>query len=335
MRVIVNEDPMEVAIKITAQKGPNYIRSNQSFLYRKNKNQRKTQEKLSAIVEKLTSVLQYRFHIPPKSSIIQQLSNHLERIFYQQYTTSLSYLDIYRIRKDIKLVHSIKRKLRKAHCILRMSDKSGVFRIGRTIDYNKKVEKYQKDTDAYIELSSNPLMETFEKVVRLLNDLHTKRQITARQHKRMMPDKKKIKLAYLYFIPKPHKLKINRVQVNYMVDKYIDDIFLTSNDSIETLKQMLEDANEKHPNIALTYEIGNRISFVDLQIKNQEENLITPVHHKEAAEPYVVPFKSDHPRHIFENIIRTILLRAVRYCSTLEEFNHERRAIKLMLLYNG
>ncbi len=59
------------------------------------------------------------------------------------------------------------------------------------------------------------------------------------------------------------------------------------------------------------------------------------VHHKEATEPYVVPFKSDHPRHIFRNIVQGALLRAFRYSTTLQEFNKERRYIKLMLLYNG
>jgi hypothetical protein len=74
---------------------------------------------------------------------------------------------------------------------------------------------------------------------------------------------------------------------------------------------------------------------LDVHIKNIRHNLITSVYHKEAAEPYVVPFKSDHPRHVFVNIIECVLLCAIRYSSTLEEFNHERRAIKLMLLYNG
>ena len=98
---------------------------------------------------------------------------------------------------------------------------------------------------------------------------------------------------------------------------------------------MLHDANNRHGNIKLTYEFGNGVSFLDLQIRNQDGNLMTSVYHEEAAEPYVVPFKSDHPRHIFENIIPAALLQAFRYSSTLQDFNHERRAIKLMLLYNG
>ena len=110
------------------------------------------------------------------------------------------------MRNDIKLIHSIKRKLHKSACIIRVSDKSGVFHIGSKSDYERKVLLYQNKTQAYVELSSNPLMETFYKVVRLLNNLNVKRQIRVWQYKRMMPDKAKIKLAYLYFIPKSHKV---------------------------------------------------------------------------------------------------------------------------------
>ncbi len=61
----------------------------------------------------------------------------------------------------------------------------------------------------------------------------------------------------------------------------------------------------------------------------------TSVYHKQAAEPYIVPFKSDHPRHVFNNIIDVALTRALRYSSTLAAFNVERCSIKLILLYNG
>ncbi len=98
---------------------------------------------------------------------------------------------------------------------------------------------------------------------------------------------------------------------------------------------MLETANKRHPNIKLIYEINSIVSFLDVEKKKQHDRLNTSVYHKPAAEPYVVPFTSDHPRHIFANIIQGALLRALRYSSTLKEFNDEQRAIKLMLLYNG
>ncbi|CAF3572915.1 unnamed protein product [Rotaria socialis] len=63
--------------------------------------------------------------------------------------------------------------------------------------------------------------------------------------------------------------------------------------------------------------------------------LSTSVYHKPGAEPYVVPFISDHPRHVFDNIIQTSLRRAIKYSSTFQLFNDERRYIKSTFLYNG
>ena len=121
----------------------------------------------------------------------------------------------------------------------------------------------------------------------------------------------------------------------YLIPRYIDDIFFTSNESVDTINQILDEANEFHPNIKLTHQLGKSVSFIDVFIENNNGTLVTSVYHKEAAEPYVVPFKSDHPRHIFKNIIDVALTRAIRYSSTLTIFNQERRSLKLMLLYNG
>ena len=120
-----------------------------------------------------------------------------------------------------------------------------------------------------------------------------------------------------------------------LIFRYIDDIFFTSNESLETINQILDEANQFHPNIKLVRQIGTALSFLDVYIENNNGTLATSVYHKEAAEPYTVPFKSDHPRHIFKNVIDGALTRAVRYSSTLPAFNKERRLIKLMFLYNG
>jgi hypothetical protein len=64
-------------------------------------------------------------------------------------------------------------------------------------------------------------------------------------------------------------------------------------------------------------------------------SVTTSVYHKPAAESYVVPFISDHPRHVFGNIIQNDLTRTVRYSLTFQAFQNEQRYIKLMLLYNG
>ncbi|CAF4940347.1 unnamed protein product [Rotaria magnacalcarata] len=117
--------------------------------------------------------------------------------------------------------------------------------------------------------------------------------------------------------------------------RYIDDIFMTWNRSENDLKKLLDDANTWHPNIKLEYKISKSLPFLDVVLTNNNGILSTSVYHKPAAEPYVVPFISDHPRHTFVNVIQTSLTRALRSSSTFEVFNKERIYIKLTLLYNG
>ncbi|CAF2155607.1 unnamed protein product [Rotaria magnacalcarata] len=113
--------------------------------------------------------------------------------------------------------------------------------------------------------------------------------------------------------------------------RHIDDIFMTWNRSEEELRKLLDDVNTWHPNIKLDYKIGNSLLFLDVQLTNNNDILSTSVYHKPAAEPYVTPFTSDHPRHVFSNIIKTSIERATRYSSTFEAFNHERQYISKSL----
>ena len=97
----------------------------------------------------------------------------------------------------------------------------------------------------------------------------------------------------------------------------------------------MDNANKWHKNIKLDYKIDKSLPFLDVLLTNNNGILSTSVYHKPAAEPYVTPFISDHPRHVFTNIIQTTLAKAVRYSSTYQAFQNEQRSIKLMLLYNG
>ncbi|CAF2149582.1 unnamed protein product, partial [Rotaria magnacalcarata] len=104
--------------------------------------------------------------------------------------------------------------------------------------------------------------------------------------------------------------------------RYIDDVFMTWNKSENELKKVLDNANTWHPNIKLEYKIGKSLPFLDILLTNINGTLSTSVYHKPTAEPYVVPFISDHPRHVFENIVQTSLRRAIKYSSTFQLFNY-------------
>ena len=110
---------------------------------------------------------------------------------------------------------------------------------------------------------------------------------------------------------------------------------MTWNHSEQELLQLLEAASKYHPNMKFEYKIGQSLPFLDVFLMNNNGTLLTSVYHKPTTEPYVVPFISDHPRHVFGNVIHTALNRATRYSSTFDAYEKERRHIKLTLLYNG
>ncbi|CAF3291710.1 unnamed protein product, partial [Rotaria socialis] len=357
--------------------------------------------------------------------------------------------------------------LKKGQYVLRVTDKSGIFHIGHAADYAKKAEAYRKKTCAYIELDSDPLWSVFDKVILLLNGLRAKKHILSWQLDKMIPKREKVQLAYLYFIPKPHKigtplrpivssLHMPTTGISKFLDKLIRPLFdkyarsttiidgvdliqrleayatngylnpttyfctfditdlyimLPQEESFDILTEFLLqygyhkiqnipiDAIRKlapivikengfpYENIFYRQVIGGALGSVFtltlanilmwkwekqlvhrltisneiygrfgqsfsskyqistsyrekcivssyIFIDNQNGVLTTSVYHKAVAEPYIVPFKFGLPRHVFNNIIDTALLRVIRYSSVLSAFNEERQSIELMLLYN-
>jgi hypothetical protein len=148
----------------------------------------------------MNTILPYliRVHrLPHLSVLIKQFSQQLETCLHEQYIAPISYLDIHRTQEERELVQSMQYRLKQSNHILRVTDKSGIFHIGYAADYEKKAEAYRQKTQAYIELASDPLWAVFDKVVHLLNDLRSKKQIFVWHLNKMMPKRDKVALAYL------------------------------------------------------------------------------------------------------------------------------------------
>ncbi|CAF3329914.1 unnamed protein product [Rotaria sp. Silwood2] len=469
--------------------GESYIRPNRTALCPDRQRLLQVQRDHNDVMKKTELYLDDRCKIRKTTPIIKLLSNRLKDRLTFRYMKPISLYEMLHARRELRLVKSIRRKLKKRKLVIRPTDKSRALHIGTASDYERKAVAYLTDLGAYNELSSNPLQEILDKVKHLLDDLKSKKLILVGKHyDKMIPDREKAHLAYLYFIPKAHKKdtplrpimntinapttgisrlldklirplfdkycrsttivdgadlndrlhqyvaqgqlkpttlfctfditdlytmlpqeeslsilrefliehgceKVNGISIDTIIQlarivltenafvygdkyykqiiggamgspftltlanifmwkwqkgaicgkiasneifgRYIDDVFFTSNESKETIGDMLKEANDFYPKIKLVGEIGQSITFLDMRIENNNGILSTSVYHKEATEPYVVPFKSDHPRHIFSNIVQVALTRAIRYSSTLKLFDHERRYIKLQLLYNG
>ncbi|CAF2092776.1 unnamed protein product [Rotaria magnacalcarata] len=142
-------------------------------------------------------------------------------------------------------------------------------------------------------------------------------------------------LANIYMYEWEQDLIKYQKSKNEIYGRYIDDILMTTNEPEHKICQILDKENNKNVNIKINYQIGISVDFLDVTIQNVNNRLRTVLYHKLAAEPYILPFTSEHPRHILRNIPCTAILRAAKICSDVNDFNVEQHNIMTSLLLNG
>ncbi|CAF1475610.1 unnamed protein product, partial [Adineta steineri] len=142
-------------------------------------------------------------------------------------------------------------------------------------------------------------------------------------------------LANIYMLEWEQPLVEYQNNHNKLYGRYIDDVFMTTNLSFDQIKSQLDMTNNRDNNIKISYSIGSTVEFLDVLVENKGGQLRTAVFHKPAAEPYILPFASDHSRHIHRSTVKSQLIRAARLCSHVEDFDQERLNIEFTLLLNG
>ena len=138
--------------------------------------------------------------------------------------------------------------------------------------------------------------------------------------------------CYMYFFERTIVRQINNSNGIYL--RYIDDIFIIINWPHRHLLKQIDRWNKFDLNIKLNGQISSSIDFLDLSVKNIDGQLETKVYHKPSYEPYYLPFNSIHPLHMKKNIPYTMLLRAIRYCSSFQLYLNERESLRMALLLN-
>ncbi|CAF1199834.1 unnamed protein product [Rotaria sordida] len=137
--------------------------------------------------------------------------------------------------------------------------------------------------------------------------------------------------CYMFFYEQIIK-QINNSGALYF--RYIDDIFIVINWPARHLFKQIERWNHFDVNIKLSEKIGSTADFLDLHMENRDGQLFTTVYQKPCYEPYYLPFNSVHPLHMKKNIIFTMFLRTIRYCSTFQAYLNEREKLRMALLLN-
>ena len=110
---------------------------------------------------------------------------------------------------------------------------------------------------------------------------------------------------------------------------------MTTNQTIEAIEIELKKAQNKDINITVEPKLSTSVDFLDVTIMNEDGRLKTSIYHKPTADPYYLPYTSDHPHRIHRNIPYSALLRAARLSSHVDDFNLERIRIDISLLLNS
>jgi hypothetical protein len=90
--------------------------------------------------------------------------------------------------------------------VIRKTDKSKVFHLGRIEDYEKRSVEYMDKTQAYKCLDNNDsLPDLIQRTNRYLLDLRLAKWITQKHYEQLCVKSDEVELAYLYYLPKAHK----------------------------------------------------------------------------------------------------------------------------------
>ena len=138
--------------------------------------------------------------------------------------------------------------------------------------------------------------------------------------------------AYMFFVEQPI-IKWAK-ETNSIYYRYIDDLFIMTNQSEEELASLVIKWNQLDENIELKGTIGYTAEYLDVKLENRDGQLLVAVFHKPSHEPYFLPYSSTHAERIKRNIPYVALIRDIRYSSDYETYKDEQAHIIISLLLN-
>jgi hypothetical protein len=123
---------------------------------------------------------------------------------------------------------------------------------------------------------------------------------------------------------------------NEFYGRYKNQIFFTWNQSSEELEQILQHMTSKYDHLDFDIQIQDKLTYLDIYLENQHGQLYSRIHHRQNQQPHTLPYTSNgNSIRYHSHWLRSSLIRAVRYCTTVEDFNQERIYLEMTYLANG
>jgi hypothetical protein len=114
-----------------------------------------------------------------------------------------------------------------------------------------------------------------------------------------------------------------------------DQIFLTWNGTKGELQSVLDSLARQYPNVQMEIKIGSSVEYLNAFIENQKGQLYSRVYHDTSVQAYTLPYVMGHAKVEYSYWLRKALVRAVYYCSAVQDFQKERIYLEMSCLING
>jgi hypothetical protein len=114
-----------------------------------------------------------------------------------------------------------------------------------------------------------------------------------------------------------------------------NQIFFTWNQPVNKLHQLLQTIDSQYSYVKLEVQIGPKIQFLNASIENLDGTLYTCVYHDPNIQKYTLPYVIGNAKAAHSHWFRSSLIQAVRYCTSVYDFNQERIYLEITCLANG
>lgn len=101
------------------------------------------------------------------------------------------------------------------------------------------------------------------------------------------------------------------------------------------LEQALARVRQHVPSVKWDIKIGAQVDFLQAYLENRQGRLYTRVYHDPQIQKYTLPYVNRHAQIEHSHWLRSSLIQAVRYCTSVHDFNQERAYLQMTLLANG
>ncbi|CAF1420413.1 unnamed protein product [Rotaria sordida] len=123
---------------------------------------------------------------------------------------------------------------------------------------------------------------------------------------------------YLFICMAKENIERNRSKHKVFFE---DQIFFTwDKSSAIELEKFIENIREKHWNVRFQKFISTNVQFLNASIENRQGQLYSQVHCDSNMSRYTLPYLLGHSKSAHSDWLRTALIRAVCYCTSVDDF---------------